>query len=163
MAGLVQFKIEGIEGLADTLAALGNSKSIRKALTQALIEATEPAVEEAKNRLLPHSKSGRTIEKIAVLKSLSRSQKRQNRPTGLDEGAAYFGLEPGGPGLLIEFGTSPRRWKGGKSTGQMPAFPFLRPTWEHQKMQILERFSAIIWKEIEKEAKRLERKNRGRK
>ena len=65
--------------------------------------------------------------------------------------AARFGIAH-----LLEFGTGPRRQKTtGRSTGEMPAFPFMRPAWESGKRGVLRRFIKYLRVDIEKTAKRL--------
>ena len=59
---------------------------------------------------------------------------------------------------LIEFGSGPRQHKSGKSTGHMPAFPFLRPAWDANKMAVVDLIGAELWSEIERAADRLGKK-----
>ncbi|HSH40541.1 MAG TPA: hypothetical protein VK973_00240, partial [Arenicellales bacterium] len=49
----------------------------------------------------------------------------------------------------------PRRTKSGKSTGVMPAQPFMRPAWDAGKRQALSKFERLLWKEIDKSARNL--------
>ena len=67
----------------------------------------------------------------------------------------YVGASPARTAHLKEFGTGPRKHKSGKSTGAMPADPFLRPAWEGGHRHALKEFSRLLWEGIEKAARRL--------
>lgn len=161
---LLRMKFEGAEGLEQALRDLGSSKSIKRAIKTALIQAAEPTARKA--RALAHrGKSGRMAEGIDVSTTLSR---RQRAGKGGHVGArgrfdpfaayVYIGAHPMGPAVLQEFGTTLRHTKTGKSTGANPAFPFMRPAWEEDKEKILRDFTRYLWVTIEQEAKRIARR-----
>lgn len=58
---------------------------------------------------------------------------------------------------IVEFGTGPRKTQDGKSTGAMPADPFLRPAWDAEAKPTNDRLKTILADEIDKAAKRAAR------
>lgn len=155
---LIHMEIVGARELEAALMALGQDRLIKATLKRALVDASKPAVATAQ-RLAPKH-TGRMADKIAVSTTLSR---RQRRGSGykFNPNTAYvwIGSAPRGPGTLAEFGTGPRYQKRNrKFVGAMPAQPFMRPAWEQHKDQILRDFSAALWIQIEKSAKRLARR-----
>ncbi len=155
-------KLKGAEGLADALRALGNDRMVKRILKKALMEEAEPAAREAR-RLAPKGKTGRMADKINVSTTLSRRQRAQRRKPNLKNGLVaevFLGAGAKGPAHLIEFGTGLRRHKSGKSTGYVPAHPYMRPAWEKWKFRILDRFAFRLWHEIERAAKRLAAKQK---
>jgi hypothetical protein len=100
-------------------------------------------------------------ETIDVAKTLSRRQRRQANKYAADNptnATVFIGAKPIGPSILLEFGTTKRHWKNGKSTGSVAPHPFMRPAFESEKQGTLDRLGVLIWKQIEKAAKRLARK-----
>jgi HK97 gp10 family phage protein len=155
--------IEGFEELEAALRELGDAKAIKRTIKAALLEAAEPTAKMA--RSLAARKTGDLAEGVDVSTTLSRRQKSGRgghvRARGrFDPFAAfvYIGAHPMGPAVLAEFGTQKRQTKTGKSTGAMPAKPFMRPAWEANKMQILRDFQKYLWVTIEMEAKRIARR-----
>lgn len=144
--------------LEKALRDLGDNKAIRRALTTALLTAAEPAAVDARNRARAHRKTGETDEGIDVSTTLSRRQRKGRKTEGPASAMVYLGAKPRSAAVLGEFGTVARHTKTGKSTGSMPAHPFMRPAWEAHKQQILTDFSRLLWVTIEAEAKRLARK-----
>jgi len=70
-----------------------------------------------------------------------------------------YTLADGAPhGHLVEFGTGPRQTKAGRSTGAMPAQPFMRPAWMQDQRKLLERLQRETWSELEKSIVRARRK-----
>lgn len=157
-ATLLRIEFEGAAALEQALRDLGNSSAIKKAIRTALMEAAEPAAKMA--RSLAPRRSGRMAEGVDVSTTLSRRQKRQRKNGRNDPFAVfvYIGARPTGPAVLAEFGTVERHWRNGKSTGAMPARPFMRPAWEAHKFQILADFAKYLWVTIEAEAKRIARR-----
>lgn len=153
----------GGKDLERALLDLADSKAIKRAISKALLEAAEPTARKA--RALARRRSGRMAEGVEVSTTLSRRQRRgrggHTAARGrFDPSAAfvYIGAHPIGPAILAEFGTASRHWKTGKSTGAMPASPFLRPAWEEDKEKILRDFTRYLWVTIEAEAKRIARR-----
>jgi HK97 gp10 family phage protein len=160
---LLRMKIDGFQDLEKALQELGDAKAIKRTIKAALMEAAEPTARMA--RSLAPRKTGRMAEGVDVSTTLSRRQKSGRgghvRARGhFDPFAAfvYIGAHPTGPAVLAEFGTQKRHTKSGKSTGAMPAKPFMRPAWEAGKDQILRDLQRYLWVTIEKEAKRLARR-----
>lgn len=161
--GLLRMKFEGFAEVEAALRELGDNAAIKRAIKSALLHAAEPTARMA--RSMAPRKSGRLAEGVDVSTTLSRRQKSGKGGHVAARGRfdpfavfVYIGAHPMGPAVLAEFGTQQRHWKNGKSTGAMPAHPFMRPAWEANKFQILADFSKYIWVTIELEAKRLARK-----
>lgn len=155
-------EIEGAYDLETALRALGNSNSIRRAISRALLVAAEPAAKEA--RAKAPRRSGELAEGVDVSTTLSRRQ-RSGRgghaaPRGRFGNTAevFIGAHPMGPAVIEEFGTVQRHHDSGKSTGANPPRPFMRPAWENHKFRILEDFKRLLWAAIAEEAARLAKK-----
>lgn len=166
-SNFAQFELFGAEELEAALRTL--PKNIGKAaLKRALVNAAKPVAEDAR-RSAP-VRSGLVRDNITVSTKLSKRQARAFRKRGKGEVTAFLGAAPSRRAHLIEFGTGPRahRKSGesksgkartpGRSTGQAPAQPFMRPAWERGKQRILDDFSVALWKEIEKAVARQARK-----
>lgn len=160
---LIRLKIDGAQDLEAALRALGDSKAVKRAISRALLEAAEPTAREARSKA--PRRSGRMAEGVDVSTTLSRRQKAGGGGHVAARGRfdpfaafVYIGAHPMGPAVLAEFGTQQRHWKNGKSTGAMPAKPFMRPAWEANKFKILETFGKYLWVTIEMEAARIARK-----
>lgn len=160
---LLRLELQGWQDLEAALRELGSSKAIRKAISSALLKAGEPTAKQA--RAMAPRKSGEMAEGIDISTTLSRRQRagrggHVSARGRFDPFAAfvYIGAHPMGPAVLAEFGTQERHWRNGKSTGAMPAHPFMRPAWEANKFQILDNFGKYLWVTIEAEAKRIARK-----
>lgn len=156
-------KMEGADDLENALRSLGDSSAIKRAIKRALLIAAEPTARAA--RAGAPRKSGRMAEGVDVSTTLSRRQRSGGGGHVAARGRfdpfatfVYIGAHPMGPAVLAEFGSQERHWKNGKSTGSMPAHPFMRPAWEAGKFQILETFKKLLWVTIEEEAKKLARK-----
>lgn len=151
--GSFRMKLEGAKELEAALRELPHRLQ-KSTIRRALIKAGEPIVADARSRV--PVESGRLQRVIQIATRLSRRQRR-TRAKGANKGQVdvYIGAAPARYAHLVEFGSGPRRTKTGKSTGQMPAHPFLRPAWEAGKVKALQDFSRLLWIEIEKSAKRL--------
>lgn len=153
---LVRMRLHGAKELEAALRNL--PKRVGKAaVRRALVKAGTPVAQDAASRV---SAVKPALEPaVAVKTTLSRRQRRGRRkiPGAVE---AFIGVTAAGRGVahLIEFGTGPRHHKSGKSTGQMPARPFMRPAWESGKHKVLDDFARLLWVEIEKAAKRLAKK-----
>lgn len=157
--GLISIDIPGAEALEASLRELGEAAEIRSTLSASLMEAAEPMARAA--RAGAPRKTGAMYETIDVAKTLSRRQRRAADRYAADNptnATVYVGAKPIGPSVLLEFGTTLRHWKTGKSTGSVPARPFMRPAFESEKMHSLELLGRLIWVQIEKAAKRIARR-----
>ncbi len=145
----------GAAALEQALRDLGDGPEIKKALGGALLEAGEPMAKAMRARA-PRGKTGEMAEGIDVSKTLSRRQRRAAGRANLPTMATvYVGPKPKGLAVLVEFGTMRRHWKTGKSTGSTAAHPFARPGFEQEKIPTLERYSKLLWIQIEKAAARI--------
>lgn len=152
-------QVEGIEELETALRKLGQDRLIRRTMRRGLLKVAQPAAATAA-RLAPKGETGMMAKKIRASTTLSRRQRRGgNYRYNPNVAYVWIGAGPRGPGVLNEFGTGPRYTKKGAFKGATPAQPFLRPAWEQHKGQILRDLKPEIWKEVEKSAKRLARRN----
>lgn len=90
-----------------------------------------------------------------------RSARREAKATGNHKGhriAADVG--PTKPHAhLVEFGTGPRNWKkNGKSTGIMPASPYIRPAFDNGVGQAVDTITDGLTEEVAKAAKRMSKR-----
>lgn len=157
---LLSFELKGAKELEKALRELGQDRLIKATMKRALLQVAKPAAQDAQLRAqaLFHG-TGRMAAKIAVSTTLSRRQRRGRGYRGdSNEATVYIGAAPKGPAVLMEFGTGPRRDKHGRSTGSVPAQPFMRPAWEAHRNKILQDFGAELWKQIAKSATRLGRR-----
>lgn len=155
-SSLINMDIVGAEDLEQSLRDLGRDKEIRKTLAASLIQAGEPMAKAARGRA--PAKTGEMREGVDVSLTLSRRQRRSGQKPGPDGAVVYLGAKPVGPAILIEFGTTKRHWKNGKSTGHTPAHPFMRPAFEETKVEVLLLFSKLLWIEIAKATARIARR-----
>lgn len=149
-------RLDGAKELQNALREL--PKRVGKAaVKRALLKAGKPIAQQAK-ALAPIG-TGRLKRTIRISTTLSRRQRR-TRAKGADatETTVYIGAGPSRHAHLVEFGSGERTTGTGKSTGAMPAHPFLRPAWDAGKGRALADFGRLLWIEIEKAAKRLARK-----
>jgi hypothetical protein len=160
---LLRLEFQGASDLEQGLRDLADSAAVKRAISKALLTAAGPTA--AKARAMAPRKSGEMAEGIDVSTTLSRRQRSGRGGHVAARGRfdpfavfVYIGAHPMGPAVLAEFGTTQRHWKTGKSTGAMPAHPFMRPAWEADKFQILADFAKYLWVTIEAEAKRIARK-----
>lgn len=155
--------IVGAMELAQALRDLGTDRLIKATLRRALLQAGAP-VAAAAAALAPRSRrtTGKPhmADKISVSATLSRRQRtgQEGWATRDTEARVYIGASPRGPAVLAEFGTRARHQKNGKSTGAMPATPFMRPAWEAGKEKVLDDFERLLWIQIQKSAERLARR-----
>ncbi len=153
-SGLVSMEIVGAEALEKALRDLGSDPEIRKTLKSALLQAGEVMARAARRRA-PKGKTRRLAEGIDVSLQLSRRQRSSGQKPGPNGAVAYLGAKPIGPAVLIEFGTTKRHWRNGKSTGHVPPHPFMRPAFEETKAEVLDLFSKLLWIEIDKATARI--------
>lgn len=164
----VKIAVKGTKSLEKAFLELadkvGDAESERL-IEEALIDATQPVLLHAQS--IVRKKSGRTAQLIRLGRTLESNQ----RPTAFTQkgfAQVFFGLPTKSLGVIIEFGTVQRFWTGAaarsrakrlgkaaptvarKSTGVMPAFPFMRPAWEAGKEGIVHRFAPKLWDRIDK-------------
>lgn len=150
-----EFHAELVGGKELERALMQLPKRIAKAaIKRALKKAGTPIAEHAQE--LAPVLYGDLQRRIRVSATLSRRQRRHSRKSG--EPTIYIGAGPSREAHLVEFGTGPRQHRSGKSTGQMPAIPFMRPAWDAGHKPALKAFGPLLWREIEKAAKRLARR-----
>lgn len=149
----------GVEETAQALRDIGKDTTIRAAMRRELRRAATPTLQMARNNAPVHK--GWMKDGISLTGTLARRQRRGGkyaRPNDRNEVNLFLGAKPKGPGVLTEFGTGPRYNKKGKFVGAAPAQPWLRPAWEADKHNVLDRFSKAIGPAILKSARRANRK-----
>ena len=99
---------------------------------------------------------GSSDEAVAAL----RSARREAKATGTQKGNRFsVDVGPTDPvAPLVEFGTGDRKHKSGKSTGVMPAEPFVRPAFDNNVDRAIETIKAGLTEEIRKATARIARK-----
>lgn len=162
----VSFKIEGLQDLDAQLEKLSKSAG-KGVLRRTLRDAAEPLAEKARAIV---RKKKRALEKsITISTKLDERQSRMHRRMFRDDkasvemfvGPSYELGDGGRHGHLVEFGTAPHIvggvFKGARHPGTAPQ-PFMRPAWDADQQQMLERLKAKLWAEIQKSIARAERK-----
>lgn len=97
---------------------------------------------------------------VAITSKLNRSQAAGARGEGRGrEVVQYVGaVDAGGKGAphahLVEFGTGPRHHASGKYVGFVAPRPFLRPAWDANAPDLVQRVSELVWIEITKALER---------
>ena len=144
MALTLKYEIEGLGELREQLKRLDDATA-GKALRNAAMAAMRIARKDAKKRA-PEGPTGNLKRAIKV-----RSF------TGVQGLAAVAGVYVD-PRIaphwhLVEFGTQDRRTKSGKRTGRATPKPFIRPAFDDNRLQIIEKFRSNLAKGIEKRLK----------
>lgn len=155
----ITMRMKGVNPLAWAFAELALQMSdadMRDDLEEALVESAQPVVVDAQGRV--RKKSLATMRTIMASRHLHKDHVPLPH-TMQGFARAYVGAKAGSLGPIIEFGSGPRVWKGSrkrvvapKSTGRMPAFPFMRPAWDSGWRGILERFGRHWGKRLEARA-----------
>lgn len=137
-------KIEGLKELDRALKQLPLAVQ-KRVLRATLQKAGQPIVEDAQGRA-PRL-TGELAERITIKATLSRRQRRRMRK---EKGAVVMFVGSTDPKAhLLEFGTE-----------KMAARPFLRPSWDAGKAQVLATIRTELWTAIQKAARRLAKKLR---
>lgn len=102
--------------------------------------------------------SPREAAAIEISGRLSKNQARSNPDRDTDTVINLFVGSNSKLSHLFEFGTAERRHKSGKSTGAMAPRPFMRPAWDGNTGQVLDRLRDQLRIEIEKTLARAARK-----
>lgn len=171
--GLIQMQFLGGPELAAALRELGADPLIKATMRRALLDVARPIADVAALLAPVGRETGKPHLKAKIIAStqLSARQRRGRARSGPNEAFVFIGSGPRGPGVLVEFGTGPRRQRTnhpgarghggshpGKSTGQMRPHPFLRPAWEGGKDRALDDFGKALWRQIARSAERLARR-----
>jgi hypothetical protein len=154
----VTLKLEGAKELEAALREL--PKRIGKnVIKRALTKAAEPMLRQAQQNAA-RTKPALGEKGVNLSTVLSRRQKRGIKARDGNTVYLFLGANSARWGIahLIEFGTSMRAHKSGKSTGRMAAQPWLRDAWAAYKQQTLDNFGKYLWQEIDKAAKSLARR-----
>jgi HK97 gp10 family phage protein len=145
-------KLSGFKELEAQLDNLSKSAG-RGALRRSLYRAAEPTAKLASSRA-PRL-TGRLQESVIVGAKLNGRQTKLHRRMFQDDrssielfvGPSYLLGDGGRHGHLVEFGTR-----------KMAAQPFMRPAWDEDKMNMLDRLKENLWQEIQKAVARAERR-----
>lgn len=142
----VKLKVAGLRELQAALVALPDEVE-KPSVTDALVDSGQPMAELAASTV--RRRSGHLSEAIDI------AADNQDNP---DPHRAEAAVGPkrgrgGAAGILVELGTGLRHWKSGKSTGQMPAFPFLRPAFDAEGRKTVERFKPKLWAIVQRAAR----------
>ena len=130
------------------------------AVVQALKEAGEP-MRQGMADLAPRRRSAESLaDNIVISEKLSDSGKQTAPRDGKEEAYVYVGPDMEKPGYaphghLAEFGTGPRYHESGKSTGSMPAQPFVRPAFDAFKGVVARAFGPKMWEIVKAAAKKV--------
>jgi len=158
----LSLKLTGIDNIQDMLAELPKATN-KNVVRRAMMDAAEPMAEHAAD--LAPVLGGDLSEGITVTTQIVKSQADDTRRPGKDEVRAFVGANyrPGTDGYaphahLVEFGTGERQHKSGKSVGQMPAQPFMRPAFDGGKDTFISRFSTALLEQVNKAVARFRRK-----
>ena len=144
-----------LQGFRELETQLDNlSKAAGKsALRRSLIKAAEPTAQLASS-MAPRLTGG-LQQSVIVGAKLNNRQTKLHRRAFRDErssielfvGPSYLLGASGRHGHLVEFGTV-----------KMAAQPFMRPAWDQDKYQMLDRLKENLWQEISRAIARAERR-----
>jgi HK97 gp10 family phage protein len=148
-------KIEGLKELQTALQEL--PKATARNVMRRILKARGKPIAEAARKHVPVDQ-GDLKDSIAVSTTLSKRQKRMHRKPDKDDVEVYVGPGPHPQAHWLEFGTDERTHASGKSVGDVPKKPFMRPAWDSQRRGLLVGIKTDLWAEIKKAADRLARK-----
>jgi HK97 gp10 family phage protein len=147
-------RVEGLSELESAMQELGKSMS-KAVMRRAAKKALTPMIETARSIVQAQSSdSGGLAESLTVATKLSKRQAKQARRETKSYSETYAGAGALPHAHLVEFGTGERFTDSGKSTGAMPAEPFLRPSWDQHKAEMPQAVGRELWVELEKAASR---------
>lgn len=158
-----------LEGLPQLKAALRQlpDRLQKPALARGLVKAAKPMVDTAK-ALAPRSadrQSGHHLQDAISAQTTLDKRQRKFLRRQKDQAQAFVGVSYrrsdkyfAPHAHFIEFGTGPRRHESGKSVGQVPAQPFIRPAFDIHKVSVTMAFAPFARVEINKAVKRVARK-----
>ncbi|NBE05932.1 HK97-gp10 family putative phage morphogenesis protein [Paragemmobacter ruber] len=152
----IKMRVEGLRELDDALKSL-STRTAKTTAERAMRKALRPVADAAK-AAAPRSDDGKHMaDTITVAKVLKPSQRDgAERPTDFRR-IMYVGAESP-HAHLIEFGTVERFHKSGKSTGAMPAHPFMRPAWDGNVQAVLASLTEHLRREIDRAVARAARR-----
>lgn len=138
----------GFENLQQQLDRLPD-KAHRRVTGKALNKAGTHIVKDARRRV--------PVDEGTLKKSIGKRLKKY--PGGVAVliigPRIKMGKWAGQHGWLVEYGSGPRDTSSGKSTGTMPAQPFMRPAFDTQMRNVLSTIRAEVAAGIIKESKRV--------
>lgn len=144
----VQIRGFGFENLQQQLDRLPD-KVHRRITGKALNKAATHIVKDARRRV--------PVDTGTLKKSIGKKLKKY--PSGIAVVIVgpriKIGKWAGQHGWLVEHGSGPRETSSGKSTGTMPAQPFMRPAFDSQLAKVLATIKKEVAAGIIKEAKRV--------
>lgn len=127
--------VVGDKELIELMKRLPESASDR-IVGQAYMRAAKPLI-EAEKRIVPKGRTRNLVNSIGAY----RTPKRQRTAVGeVRVGPRRKGKYKGFAGHLVEFGTKPRKTKGGANRGVMPSHPFVAPAFRTTNQAVLNDF-----------------------
>lgn len=141
---MIQIEMRGWKEVHAAFKQLGKTGRLRNVQRKALY-AGGVVIRDRARALCP-VKRGRLRKAIIVLR-------RRGRPE-YDHVAVGIDYRKASHGHLVEFGTGPRV-SNGRSTGQMPARPFMRPAFESSKEEVVAAIQSKSIEAIYEEARKL--------
>lgn len=132
-----------LEAALKEMAKTTAKNTARKAMRNSL----SPVATAAKS-LAPVGPTGNLRESVAISHKLTPSQAAEAGREGRDVAHMYVGASAP-HAHLVEFGTGPRHHKSGKFVGAMPPNPWMRPAWDDNRSEVLNRLAADLWDQIQ--------------
>lgn len=136
--------VEGLDELQIALRELPDATA-RNVLRRVAKKVLAPVADRA--RLLAPVDQGRLVRSIVVGDKLSRRQKSQFQRADPNDVVMFVGAGAVPQAHMMEFGTV-----------DIEPQPFMRPAWDSEKEGVLEAIKGELWTQIEKAARRQERK-----
>ncbi len=153
------FRLDGLSEVEAVMLGLGKSMS-RSVMRRAAKKVLEPMIDTARSIVQAQSSdSGDLAKSLSVSTKLSKRQAKEARRETKSYSETYAGASALPHAHLVEFGTGERFTKDGKSTGTMPAEPFMRPAWDQHKSSMADGVGAELWEEIERTVARKSRRD----
>lgn len=150
-----RIRIEGLQEVQKALREL--PKATAKNIIRRILKKRGEPIAEAARKHVPIDE-GDLKNSIAVSTKLSKRQKRMHRKPDPNDVEVYVGPGPHPQAHWLEFGTDERTHASGKSVGDVPKKPFMRPAWDSQRRGVLVGIRQDLWTEIKNAADRLARK-----
>jgi len=138
-------KVEWLVGSDQALAEVGKKSTQKNILVRTLKKAAKPIDDEASS-LAPKDTGKLEISVITGTQLTRRQRSSAYKAGALGVAEVHVGTALS-RGLFQEFGTF-----------KMPAHPFMRPAWEHNKEKAEQIIGTELWVEIKKAADRAARK-----
>lgn len=156
-----KFEMKGTRELDRALAQLPNA--LGKAVLRNTGKKALLPVAVGASRRAPRGRGRGPHLADSIIVGTRLSKRQRTRLKGGPRGVVLYVGPSGAPGSrahLIEFGTGPRiSPTTGKSSGQVAAQPFMRPSWEANKKRVLNTVGQELWVELAKAARRLSRQS----